>query len=430
MTLTESEISHLAQPIRKRILEYVLNEKKVTPKDLGFSRFHIYKARHGLIPISDDLVKACIRFLTVDEYVRIVGEKPKVTEASPEEALKVIKTCIVDVKFREWFLKLLHQYLGNTLYQYSKSYIVNEEDLKMFEKLLTNKAKDTRERHLRYLLKALKDLDFELEPSKLQEYVQECLEKYGISVTTHMAKALKKFIKLVIKTKRPELYNTLYNSFTIPKPRSANPLKEVKVFNIDELRKVFRELPSLEVKIYFLLLAECGLRPGEPFLIKIQDIDFNNRVICFEVEGKSKRRYLTFMHEDTARFIKEAYLPYRNQFIKTYISSLRNLGYDNDVVKEWESKLIPFDRARLRNEIKETFRKVLGKEIELYDLRKFWSTYMTLQGTPGQIIDILQGRTPPKEFEVLMRHYVTIGNQHFILELRKWFDEKAPKVIG
>ena len=53
---------------------------------------------------------------------------------------------------------------------------------------------------------------------------------------------------------------------------------------------------------------------------------------------------------------------------------------------------------------------------------------MTLQGVPGQIIDILQGRTPPKEFEVLMRHYVTIGNQHFILELRKWFDDKAPKI--
>ncbi len=50
-------------------------------------------------------------------------------------------------------------------------------------------------------------------------------------------------------------------------------------------------------------------------------------------------------------------------------------------------RLLPFDRDRLRREIKTTFRKVLDKEIELYALRKHWATWMSLKGVPGQIIE-------------------------------------------
>lgn len=127
--------------------------------------------------------------------------------------------------------------------------------------------------------------------------------------------------------------------------------------------------------------------------------------------------------------MKEIYIPYRNTFVEKYLKSLSNLlGEDKSTVEEWKDLLIPFNRNRLRKEIKETFKRVLGHDVELYEIRKFWATYMSLKGIPGQVIDILQGRTPPKEFEVLMRHYVAIGSQHFILELRKLFDEKTPSL--
>ncbi|MDT7866115.1 MAG: hypothetical protein RRE21_04210 [Desulfurococcales archaeon] len=37
---------------------------------------------------------------------------------------------------------------------------------------------------------------------------------------------------------------------------------------------------------------------------------------------------------------------------------------------------------------------------------------------PGQIIDLLQGRVPPREFQVLARHYLAVN----IRELRDVYD--------
>ncbi|MHA1589094.1 MAG: tyrosine-type recombinase/integrase, partial [Candidatus Njordarchaeales archaeon] len=58
------------------------------------------------------------------------------------------------------------------------------------------------------------------------------------------------------------------------------------------------------------------------------------------------------------------------------------------------------------------------------DLRSFFASYMSLKGVPGQIIDILQGRVPPKEFEILQRHYLAIS----IEQLRRIYD-KANLVV-
>jgi hypothetical protein len=38
------------------------------------------------------------------------------------------------------------------------------------------------------------------------------------------------------------------------------------------------------------------------------------------------------------------------------------------------AELIPYDQGRLRREIKDVARQVLGREFELYELRKFFAT--------------------------------------------------------
>jgi len=49
---------------------------------------------------------------------------------------------------------------------------------------------------------------------------------------------------------------------------------------------------------------------------------------------------------------------------------------------------------------------------------------MSLRVMPGQIIDLLQDRVPPKEFEVLQRHYLAIS----IEQLREIYD-KADLIV-
>ncbi|QXJ34166.1 putative phage integrase [Saccharolobus shibatae] len=41
--------------------------------------------------------------------------------------------------------------------------------------------------------------------------------------------------------------------------------------------------------------------------------------------SRTRRAYITFLHEKTAAWLKEKYLPYREEFIKKYESSLRKL---------------------------------------------------------------------------------------------------------
>ncbi|RLE55251.1 MAG: hypothetical protein DRJ40_08670 [Thermoprotei archaeon] len=132
------------------------------------------------------------------------------------------------------------------------------------------------------------------------------------------------------------------------------------------------------------------------------------------------------MHVETAKWFREVYLSHRERYIGIVREQVEKLGTD---IEEWSSKLIPFPRRTLREEIYRASELALGRRIELYDLRKFFATHMALRGAPGQVVDILQGRTPPKEFEVLMRHYVTIGQGTWIQDLRNWYNKSASKIL-
>ncbi|GAB6946940.1 hypothetical protein JCM16161A_10700 [Vulcanisaeta sp. JCM 16161] len=50
-------------------------------------------------------------------------------------------------------------------------------------------------------------------------------------------------------------------------------------------------------------------------------------------------------------------------------------------------------------------RQVLNREFELYELRKFFATWMISRGVPESIVNTLQGRAPPSEHRVLVEHY-------------------------
>ena len=145
-------------------------------------------------------------------------------------------------------------------------------------------------------------------------------------------------------------------------------------------------------------------------------------------ESETKRAYISFLHESTAKWIKEVYLPYREEFIRKYESSLRKLAEANPTqginVEEWKEKLFPFREDNLRVEIKEAMRNV-GKEFRLYNMRAFFTSHMIKQKVPGTIVNLLQGRAPPQQFKVMEENYFVISE----IELREWYDKYAPKLL-
>ncbi|BDB98075.1 hypothetical protein SACC_10920 [Saccharolobus caldissimus] len=80
----------------------------------------------------------------------------------------------------------------------------------------------------------------------------------------------------------------------------------------------------------------------------------------------------------------------------------------------------------MRAEIKITMKKVLGREFHLYDLRSFFASYMLKQGVSPMIVNLLQGRAPPQQFQILQQHYFVMSD----IELQQYYDKYAPRLLN
>jgi len=417
-------VEAIPQEVRRKVLEYVTNVKGIKPSDLGYDKTYMYRVRHGLVPISDELLKALLRFIDVEEYARLVGSAPPLVDATPDDIIRVIKKALADKSFRNLLFDVLRQAFGEEFREYRSSWVVTEQELEEFvrAKKLKGLAEKTIRDEVRYIRLALSELNWTLTPEGIREFLAGLAEDGEVYVLKHVTYSLKSFLKTVLKPKDPALFRALYDTFTVHKPRSNN---KVRLPTLGQLRQIWQQLPTIESKFYFALLAETGLRPGEPFLVSIDDLDLERGMIRIAKVTETKRAFVAFLRPEFLDWIKREYLPRRDSFVKSFIERMGKdyLGVGVNA-EAWSRRLIPFDQGRLRREIKEVAKQVLGREFELYELRKFFATFMLMQGVPESIVNILQGRAPPSEYRVLVEHYFTPKHE----ELRKWYLQHAPKV--
>jgi integrase len=417
-------VEAIPQDVRRKVLEYVTQVKGVKPSELGYDKTYMYRVRHGLVPISDDLFRALLRFIDVEEYARLVGSAPPLVDATPDDVIRVIKKALVDRGFRNMLFDMLRQAFGEEFREYRSSWVVTERDIEEFikAKRLKGLSEKTIRDEVRYIREALAELNWTLTPDGVREYLSSLAEEGEQYVLKHTTYSLKSFLKTVLKPRDPGLFALLYNSFTVVKPRSHN---KVKLPTIDQLRRIWQSLPTIEGKFYFALLAETGLRPGEPFLLTIDDLDLEHGMLRVGKVTATKRAFVAFLRPEFLEWVKTNYLPRRESFVKSFIERMNQdyLGVGVNT-ETWSRRLIPYDQGRLRREIKDVARQVLGREFELYELRKFFATHMISQGVPESIVNTLQGRAPPSEFRILVEHYWSPRHE----ELRQWYLKHAPRV--
>jgi integrase len=283
-------------------------------------------------------------------------------------------------------------------------------------------AEKTIRDEVRYVRLALSELNWTLTPEGVREFLAGLAEDGEAYVLKHVTYSLKSFLKTVLKPKDPALFRALYDTFTVHKPRSNN---KVRLPTLEQLRQIWQGLPTIEAKFYFALLVETGLRPGEPFLLSIDDLDLERGMLRIIKVTTTKRAFIAFMRPEFLEWVKREYLPARGRFVEAFIGRMSQdyLGVGVNA-EEWARRLIPYDQGRLRREIKDVARQVLNREFELYELRKFFATHMISQGVPESIVNTLQGRAPPSEFRVLVEHYWSPRHE----ELRNWYLKHAPRV--
>jgi integrase len=346
------------------------------------------------------------------------------TRASLNDAVRVIATARVDPEFREFLLGLIKEYLGDYITTLQQTWHVTERDIEEFikAKRLKGLSDKTIRDEVHYIREALAELGWNLTPEGVREYLAELAEDGETYVLKHTTYSLKSFLKTVLKPRDPALFRALYDVFTVYRPKSNN---KPRLPTIEQLRQVWQQLPTIEGKFYFALLAETGLRPGEPFLLSIDDLDLEHGMLRVGKVTATKRAFIAFMRPEFLDWVRNNYLPHREAWVEKMgrAWSASNL-FSQEIIENAKRKLIPFDQSRLRREIKDVARQVLGREFELYELRKFFATWMISQGVPESIVNTFQGRAPPSEFRVLVEHYWSPRHE----ELRSWYLRFAPRV--
>ncbi len=168
------------------------------------------------------------------------------------------------------------------------------------------------------------------------------------------------------------------------------------------------------------------MRPGEPFLVTMDDVNLEHGMLRIGKITETKRAFVAFLRPETLDFIKREYLPMRDRFVSNIAKPIEASGlFGQEVIDRLKQRFLPFDQGRLRREIKEAARAVLNREFELYELRKFFATWMISQGVPESIVNTLQGRAPPTEYRVLIEHYWSPRHE----ELRNWYLKHAPCLL-
>jgi integrase len=412
------------QEVRRKVLDYVTGVKGVKPSELGYDASYLYRVRHGIVPISDELFKALLKHIDVDEYARLVGSAPPLIEATPDDVIRVVKKALVDRSFRDFLFSMLRQAFGEEFREYKSSWVVTERDIEEFirAKRLKGLSEKTIHDEVRYVREALVELNWNLTPDGIREYLAELKEEGEEYVLKHVAYSLKSFLKTVLKPRDSALFRALYDAFTVYRPKASN---RIMLPTLEQLRRVWQQLPTVESKFYFALLAETGLRPGEPFTLSLSDLDLEHGMLRVGKVTATKRAFIAFLRPEFLRWVRGVYLPHRVDWVERLSKGWLASGwFSQDIVEKAKQKLIPFDQSRLRREIKEVARQMLGREFELYELRKFFATYMVSQGVPESIVNTLQGRAPPSEFRILVQHYWSPRHE----ELRNWYLRFAPRV--
>jgi integrase len=422
------DFKSLGDEARFRIFDYLWS-RGVRSSELGIDPTYANKIKNRRARVSDALLERMLRMLSVDEFAVLVGsstaqqalQQPTIREPQilGEAAIALdqyVRGLELVLERYPQLSNLAYQRLAELLKSRVRGYslTVTRGHAEAFERLLKSKAPKTREERLMYLRRALEDLGWELSAERLQEYIAE-LQEESPHVARHIATTLKFFIKHVLKDPN------LYSSFKTPGVEyglTAEPL------TLEEVRAVARAIEWPPAKAYYALLAETGLRPGEILNARVQGLDLNERMLKIMKAGSTtKRSYIAFFSEKLRDYLRDEYLPYRGEFIEVREVSVRNLLKEG--VGEWRNLLFPFKDSALRATIYDAMDRALGRRFRLYDLRAFYASYMSLKGVPGQIIDMLQGRVPPREFQVLARHYLAVN----IRELRDVYDRAGLTVI-
>ncbi len=176
-----------------------------------------------------------------------------------------------------------------------------------------------------------------------------------------------------------------------------------KIRNItkEDLQVFYHALNDLREKALFLFYASSGLRKMEVLTLRIDDVDFRQRMITPRNHGSSrtKQSFVSFYNDEAERALKE-YLPIRSKRAKRLFA----MGHKR-FCRMWRNA-----------------REQSGIEMSCQDLRFWFASEMGRLGVADRYVDAFCGRVPRS---ILARHYTDYSPER----LKSIYDRANLKVL-
>ncbi|WP_243666881.1 hypothetical protein [Vulcanisaeta sp. JCM 16159] len=144
---------------------------------------------------------------------KLLGQVPEVEPASVNDIIRVIVRARADPEFRDLLLSYMDRYLGDYIRSAGRQWVVSKEDIEAFikAKKLRGVSEKTLNDELRYIQRALAELNWVLSPDSIREYLAELMEE-SPHVARHTAVSLKSLLKEVLQPRDPGLFAMLYHA--------------------------------------------------------------------------------------------------------------------------------------------------------------------------------------------------------------------------
>jgi integrase/recombinase XerD len=266
------------------------------------------------------------------------------------------------------------------------------KDFEMFCKVDLQLADLSIRNHLREIkrfLRTTKLNPYTLTKSDLRSYLSPFSEKNPYVYKIVLA-AMKRFFRDFLK--RADVVEDL----RFPK----YPFEPKKIPSKEELKEFYKLLEDDRERALFLMFATTGLRRSEVLNLKIEDIDFEKRMVIPKAHyGRTKRAWVSFFNEEC------------QEVLKRYLATR----------KDKNPKLFPLARATLWK-IFGRGRKI-GINLNPQILREWFCSEMGRLGVPDRYVDAFCGRVPRS---VLAKHYTDFSPE----KLKEIYDKADLKVLS
>ena len=213
-----------------------------------------------------------------------------------------------------------------------------------------------------------------LPAEKIREYILERLniDHYSRSYQNQLINALKRYYEYV--------HDREFEDFDLPRPKKRQRLPNV--ISREDIQKMLDITRNVKHKTLISILYGCGLRLSEVISLKMEDIDFNMKVMY--VTGKGDKQRMIPIGSNLVKQIKtyqKSYLP------KVYL-------FNGQGALKYSGKSI---QSIVQNKALEVGIK---KKVTPHTFRHSFATHLLEDGVDLRIIQELLGHTSSKTTEI------------------------------